>query len=124
MLGDKPVTVSLVGEDLERAKKFYVEQLGLAIEREMHGGILFVAGNGTRLFIYVRPGGSKAEHTVAGFAVDDVESEVAELRAKGVEFEEYDLPDLKTVDGIAVKGDWKAAWFKDPEGNILSLTQM
>lgn len=124
MLGDKQAAASLVGTDLERAKKFYTEKLGLSVVEEMPGGILFGAGGGTTIFMYEREGGSKAEHTVVGFSIGDVEAEVAALRANGVEFEEYDLPDLKTVNGVASHGEWKAAWLRDPEGNIIALTQM
>ena len=124
MLGDEKVAASLVGMDLERAKRFYTEKLGLSVIREMPGWILFGAGEGTAILMYERLDGSKAEHTVAGFAIDDLEAEMAALRAKGIEFEEYDLPDIKTVNGIAGRGDWKAAWFKDTEGNIISLAQM
>ncbi len=124
MLGDKRAAASLVGTDLERAKRFYTEKLGLSVIQEMPGWVLFGAGEGTAILMYERPGGSKAEHTVAGFDVDDLEAEVASLRAKGIDFEEYDLPDIKTVNGIASRGDWKAAWFKDTEGNIISLAQM
>lgn len=124
MLGDSQVAASLVGTDLERAKRFYTEKLGLSVIQEAPGWILFGAGEGTAILMYERPGGSKAEHTVAGFSVADLEAEVAALRGKGIDFEEYDLPDIKTVDGIATRGDWKAAWLKDTEGNILSIAQM
>lgn len=124
MLGDKKVAASLVGTDLERAKRFYTEKLGLIAIQEAPGWVVFGAGDGTVITMYERSGGSKAEHTVASFNVDDLEEEVTALRAQGVDFEEYDLPDLKTIDGIASHGEWKAAWFKDTEGNIISLAQM
>ena len=109
---------------MERAKRFYTEKLRLSVIQEAPGWIMFGAGEGTAIFMYERPGGSKAEHTVAGFNVDGLEAEVAALRADGVDFEEYDLPDIKTVNGIVSRGEWRAAWFKDSEGNIISLAQM
>jgi catechol 2,3-dioxygenase-like lactoylglutathione lyase family enzyme len=120
MLNDSSTFPVLPAADLARATAFYRETLGLTVAFEAEGGVAFTAGNGTMLFIYPH-GATKAEHTVAGFMVDDLDSTVAGLRAKGVAFEEYDMPGLKTVDGIADAGGTKAAWFKDSEGNILSI---
>ena len=80
-------------------------------------------GKGTMLYLYQRAA-TKADHTVAAFNVDNIESEVKELKAKGIVFEEYDMPGLKTVNSIATLGSMKSAWFKDTEGNILGLSQM
>ena len=86
--------------------------------------MLFECGQGTILYVYERRGGTKADHTLAGWLVDDVEETVQELREKGVVFEQYDRPDLKTDKrGIAEIDGAKAAWFKDTEGNILSITE-
>lgn len=125
MLGDKFVATALPVADLDRAASFYEEKLGLKRQSEFEGGVSFEAGEGTGLFLYQR-GPTKADHTVAGFRVDDVEKEVGELRAKGVEFEEYDIPEMgiKTENGIATMGDIKSAWFKDLDGNILAINQM
>ena len=120
MLNDSSTFPVLPAADLARATAFYRETLGLTVAFEAEGGVAFTAGNGTMLFIYPH-GATKAEHTVAGFMVDDLDSTVAGLRAKGVAFEEYDMPGLKTVDGIADAGGTNAAWFKDSEGNILSI---
>ena len=76
---------------------------------------------GTVLALYPRPGGTRAEHTALSFRVDDIAREIHELQARGVVFAEYDLPGLKTVDHVCVLGSEKAAWFLDPEGNILCL---
>ena len=122
MLSNSSVSVSLPMVDLNRAKEFYKEKLGLKLIEELEGVLVFEAGNGTKLVLYQREP-SKADHTVAGFEVEDIEAEVKELKEKGVVFEEYDNPPIKTVDGIATKGELKAAWFKDSEGNILGLTQ-
>jgi hypothetical protein len=92
-------------------------------------GFTIQAGAGTWLYIYQR-GATKADHTVAEFEVDNMEAEVKELKARGVKFEEYDIPSMgiKTVNGIATMstsmGEMKSAWFKDTEGNILALGQM
>ena len=119
-LNDAVVTTTLPATDLARAKQFYHETLGLDIEFEMEAHIMFKTSAGSQILLYPR-GPTTADHTVCSFAVPDIEAAVAELRGKGVTFEEYDMPGLKTVDGIATIGDQKAAWFKDTEGNILSL---
>ena len=114
--------------DLERAKKFYEGTLGLkVILEDPSPGALLQAGEGTNIYIYQRAA-TKADHTVAGFRIKDVESVVKELKAKGVVFDEVDAPGLKTVEGIATMttpaGEFKGAWFKDTEGNILAVTNM
>lgn len=124
MLTNAPVFANLAVENLERAKTFYQEKLGLQLLPEaMPGTASFQCGNGTRLEMYEREA-SKAEHTVATFEVSNLESAVAELKSKGVIFEEYDFPDFKTVKSIATMGLSKAAWFKDTEGNILCIHQL
>ncbi len=124
MLKDAPISAIVPATDLERAKKFYTEKLGLKVsESEEPGGIVFDCGGGTKLYIYQRAP-VKVEHTQASFQVSDIESEMADLRSRGVVFEEYDFPGLKTVNGIADMGEgFRAAWFKDTEGNILALGQ-
>ena len=124
MLSNAKVHPTLSAVNLERAKKFYVEKLGLkVIQEDPTPGAMIQAGEGSGLYLYER-GKTKAEHTVASFTVGDVEGQVAELKKNGVSFEEYDTPDLKTVNGIATIGEIKAAWFKDTEGNILAITNM
>ncbi len=124
MLSNAPISPTLPATDIERAKKFYSEKLGLKESAAQEpGGVTFDCGKGTQLYIYQR-GPVKVEHTLASFMVDDLEAEMAELRGRGVVFEEYDFPGLKTVNGIADMGGFKAAWFKDSEGNILALGQM
>jgi catechol 2,3-dioxygenase-like lactoylglutathione lyase family enzyme len=120
MLGSARVNPTLPVVDMERAKKFYLDTLGLKLVSEMEGGTVLQAGEGSVLLLYPR-GATTADHTVAGFSVDNVEETVKEMKAKGVAFEEYDFPGLKTVDSIASFGEAKAAWFKDTEGNILGL---
>ncbi len=125
MLNKAPVAAILPAVDMMRAKKFYQQKLGLQVESEDPQGITFKSGDCTQLFVYPRPEPTKAEHTVAGWTVDNVEEAVRELRNRGVEFEHYDMPGLKTnADGVATMGAGKAAWFKDTEGNILAISTM
>jgi catechol 2,3-dioxygenase-like lactoylglutathione lyase family enzyme len=128
MLTNAKVHPTLPAVDLERAKKFYEGILGLKVIWEDPGpGAMLQAGDGTTIYIYQRAA-TKADHTVAGFSVKDVEAAVKELKAKGVVFEDVDFPGLKTVEGVATMttptGEFKGAWFKDTEGNILAVTNM
>ncbi|MES0278797.1 MAG: VOC family protein [Dehalococcoidales bacterium] len=125
MLKDKMVAATLPAVDMERATKFYEEKLGLKVTQTDMGGVMFQAGDGTGLYLYRREP-TKADHTVASFNVDNIEAEINDLRAKGVVFEEYDIPlmHIKTINGLATMDGAKMAWFKDTEGNILSITQM
>ena len=124
MLSKAMVAPTLPAVDLKRARKFYEEKLGLKVVMEDPSpGIMLQCGQGTMLYVYQRSA-TKADHTVASFKVDDIETEARELKARGVKFEDIDLPNLKTVNGIATMGNIKGAWFKDPEGNILAITQM
>ena len=128
MLANAKVHPTLPVVDLERAKSFYVGKLGLKVmwEHAMMGAML-EAGEGSVLYIYPR-GATKADNTAASFIVKDVESTVMELRAKGIVFDDVELPGIQMVDQIATmelpSGTMKSAWFKDTEGNILAVTQM
>ncbi len=106
--------------DLDRARAFY-ENLGLTVSAEVSTGIFMTAGNGTIFPLLHRADATPAPHTVAAFQVDDLPSVVASLRARGASFEEYDSPSLRTVDGIADMGAYRAAWLKDPDGNFIGL---
>ena len=129
MISNSKISPTLPVVDLNRARKFYHETLGLKITMEDPQGVMLEGGDGTMLYLYKR-GPTKADHTVVSFGVEDVDSEVRELRGKGIKFEEYDIPEmgLKTVNGIATmpgkEYETKGAWFKDTEGNILSVVQM
>src|SRR5829696_6907233 len=115
MLGKAKVVATLAVKDIEASKKFYEEKLGLESEREMEGWTQYTCGDGTLLAIYPSSFAGTNEGTAATFGVDDVEAEVKSLRDKGVKFEDYELPGLKTVNGIADGGEeGKIAWFKDP----------
>ena len=121
MIADAPVMTTMPAVDLDRASAFYGDTLGLKRLEPPPGGVAFQCGDGSRLFLYERPA-TKADHTVLSFEVEDMESTVEALRGKGITFEEYDRPDIKTVNGIATWGEMKVAWFKDTEGNILGLS--
>lgn len=123
MLARSKVHPTLSVTNLERAKKFYGDTLGLKSNGQIADGhVVFETGDGSYLVVYERPEPPKAENTVASFSVEDVEKTAQWLKNRGVVFEEYDLPGIKTVDGIATVGDLKGGWFKDPDGNILALS--
>jgi catechol 2,3-dioxygenase-like lactoylglutathione lyase family enzyme len=124
MLANDPIYPSLPAADLERAKRFYADKLGLTPESELEGGLFYRCGKDTRFAVFTSQGGASGTHTQAMWLVEDVESEVAALKARGVIFEEYDLPSLKTVNSIATIGPNKGAWFRDSEGNLLSVGQL
>jgi catechol 2,3-dioxygenase-like lactoylglutathione lyase family enzyme len=109
--------------DMDRAKRFYAETLGLAIRDEQPGGIRFEAGGGNWFLVYQSEFARASDATSMTFDVDDLDITVKSLREAGVTFVEYDLPGIKTVDGIAEAGDERGAWFKDPDGNILAVGQ-
>lgn len=125
MLANYPICPVLSVVDLDRARKFYEEMLDLTpIGGHTDGHQLYQCGQGTVLMIYVRPEPPKAENTVAGWSVEGIEAVVDELRAKGVIFEQYDMGPIKTDEkGISTMGESKSAWFKDPDGNILAISQ-
>ncbi len=115
---------TLTAANIERARKFYSEKLGLNPEAVEPDGSLRYQCEGTGFLVYQSQYAGTAKNTAVGFRTDNLEKEMQELRAKGVEFEEYDLPGLKTVHGVASMGDFKGAWFKDSEGNIVAINQM
>jgi predicted enzyme related to lactoylglutathione lyase len=125
MLNNAMVAPTLPVVDMDRARNFYQEKLGLKVVQAGMGGVMLQAGSGTGLYLYQR-GATKADHTVASFNVNNIEAEMSELKAKGIVFEEYDMPqmNIKTINGLATAGGVKMAWFKDTEGNILGVTQM
>jgi catechol 2,3-dioxygenase-like lactoylglutathione lyase family enzyme len=123
MLQESPMFAYLPVKDLPRARHFYEKQLGLSPKSELGGGVLYEFARGTACFMYPTPNAGTSRASQAFWQVADVEREVADLRSRGVVFEEYDFPGLKTVHGIATGGGAKSAWFKDPDGNILALIQ-
>jgi catechol 2,3-dioxygenase-like lactoylglutathione lyase family enzyme len=130
VLNRSEVATRLPAQNLDRARRFYSEKLGLEPVEERPGGLLYRCGDGT-FALFAAGGGPSGEHTQMAFTVDDIEAVVGELRARGVEFEHVDVPGLRTVDGIAtVEGNYpsagtgeRAAWFRDSEGNLLGIGQ-
>jgi len=122
-LATSPAYAVLPAEDIHRAHRFYEETLGLEVESPSATELYVSAGSGTKFMIYERAR-TKAEHTVMTFLVDDLKAAMSDLVSRGVKFEEYDLPYLKTVGGIAESPTELAAWFTDTEGNIINLAQM
>ncbi len=125
MLSGSQVFPTLPATDLDRAKHFYEDKLGLQVKAdvpETPDGVIYAVGNGG-LLVYLTDA-PHGENTAAGFLVDDIIREMAELREKGITFEDFDMPNLKTVNGVADLNGQKGAWFKDSEGNYLALNQM
>jgi predicted enzyme related to lactoylglutathione lyase len=122
MISTAPLTAVLPVSDLDRATHFYAEQLGLADKGSSpDGNHMFAAGADSMVALMPAEEGAQTAHTVLSFEVSDIESEIRDLQQRGVQFEDYDLPGLKTVDHVCVLGADKAAWFKDTEGNVLCL---
>ena len=123
MLQTSPLYAYLPARDVGRARKFYEQKLGFKPKEEVAGGVVYQFVGGTACFLYPTPNAGTSKASQVFWQVEDVEREVAELKGKGVKFEEYDMPGLKTKDGIATGGGAKTAWFKDTEGNILAVVQ-
>ena len=121
MLGDKSAAATLAVTDLRRAREFYENTLGLTPVQEPPGGVLYKSGSSV-LLVYPSDFAGTNQATAATWAVgDDFDRIVEELRAKGVAFEHYDLPDTTREGDVHIAGGFKAVWFKDPDGNILNL---
>lgn len=123
MLQNSPMYAYLPAKDVGRARKFYEETIGLRPKQEAAGGVIYEFAMGTACFLYPTPNAGTSRASQAFWQVDDIEREVAELKARGVRFEEYDFPDMKGENSIYTGGGAKAAWFKDTEGNILAIIQ-
>jgi len=129
VLQNAAVVSRIPAQDLQRARTFYADKLGLKPTEERPGGLLYRCGRG-EFALYQSSGAASGSHTQMGWEVDDIHTTVEQLRARGVVFEEFDLPGLMTVDGIAeVSGNYPSkgglgelgAWFRDSEGNLLGL---
>jgi catechol 2,3-dioxygenase-like lactoylglutathione lyase family enzyme len=132
MLTTAHVATRLPAQDLDRARRFYADKLGLEPSEERPGGLLYRPVGGGEFALYSSAGTSPGTFTQMAFEVDDLDAVVRGLRARGVVFEEVDVPGLRTVDGIAeVAGNYpsrrsrgeRAAWFRDSEGNLLGVGQ-
>jgi catechol 2,3-dioxygenase-like lactoylglutathione lyase family enzyme len=124
MLGEHPITPVLLAKDLAAAREFYHDRLGLEILTENENAIVFKCGGGTHLDVTKSTVGTADSQTQASWQVTNIRAEVAELRTRGVKVEDYDLPGLKTEDGIADIGFAWAAWIIDPGKNALSILQL
>jgi catechol 2,3-dioxygenase-like lactoylglutathione lyase family enzyme len=127
MLGNARIAAIVPVSDLERAIEFYGSTLGLRmVDRNAdlpdNPEAVFEAGDGV-LFVYQSKAAGEGRATVVGFVVDDLDTAMAGMRERGVAFEDYDFPGLKTENGVATLGGTRAAWFKDPDGNILAVEQ-
>ena len=114
----------LPAQDLARAKAFYRDKLGLTPTQEdqdPRGGVMYELSGGTGFAVFLSSGKASGTHTQLALEVPDVEAAVKDLRARGLKFEEYDSPGLKTKDGIAEIAGTKVAWFKDSEGNLIAV---
>ena len=122
-----PMSAIIAVTDLERARGFYIDTLGLKLSRDdSPEGLICEAGMGTRFLLYLRPDHEPSGATIAGLIATDVAEAVADISARGVKFEDYDFPGLKTDERhIAISpGGVKSAWFKDPDGNIIGVGEM
>ncbi len=131
MLQNSSVAARIPAQDLARARSFYSNRLGLDPIEERPGGLRYRCGSGY-FSLFQSSGSPSGSHTQMGWEVNDIEATVTELRRRGVVFEEYDLPGLKTSNGIAeITGNYpssggvgeRAAWFRDSEGNLLGIGQ-
>jgi catechol 2,3-dioxygenase-like lactoylglutathione lyase family enzyme len=121
-LAQAPFTTMLPVRDLERARRYYTDVLGLVPEGlRPDGKFMYRCGNGALLALFPKPEGTKAEHTAVSFEVAEIGAAIRALTARGVVFHDYDLPGFRTEGHVCVLGSEKAAWFSDPEGNILCI---
>ena len=123
MLGKYPVNAYIPASDVARARTFYEGMVQLKVKDAGDAGVLYECGQGTQAYLYQSSGAGTNKASTLFWAVDDFDAEIKELRARGVKFEEYDMPGLKTKNGIAGEPGDRAAWFKDTEGNILAIIE-
>ena len=126
MLSAAPIRAYIPVRDVSRARRFYEDKVGLVAREETNGGVVYECAGGSWIFLYRSQGAGTSKASQAFWQVEDVEREVAQLKARGVQFEHYESDEIDgmTMQGdIAVGGGVKAAWFKDTEGNIMALIQ-
>ena len=123
MLQQSPMYAYIPAKDVARARSFYEHKVGFKPGRELEGGVVYECGGGTACFLYPTPNAGTSKASQAYWQVKDIEREVAELEARGVKFEHYDLPGMNASNHIFSDGGAKAAWFKDSEGNIMAVIQ-
>ncbi len=123
MLGRTNATPMIAVKDLDRARKFYEDKLGLKAKDEWGGEGVTLKSGDTKINVYRSEFAGTNKATTLTFDVDDIDKEVGELREKGIFFEHFDVPGLERRGDLHVAKDFKTAWFKDPDGNILSLVE-
>jgi catechol 2,3-dioxygenase-like lactoylglutathione lyase family enzyme len=124
MLTDFPIHATAAAVDLARARRWFEEKLRLVPDREDGGGVWYRFAGDTWLYLYGTPSAGTARNTIAGWTVTGIEAVMADLRGRGVVFEDYDFGEMRTVDGLADFGPAKAAWFKDSEGNTYEVSEV
>lgn len=123
MLNEGIVTPAIAVRDLDNAKEFYSNTLGLGEAEENPAGLLFQSG-GSKFLVYQSEFAGTNKATYAGWSVDDVGGTVADLKSRGVQFDTFDMEGVNWEGEVAVMGPAKSAWFKDPDGNILAISNM
>ena len=123
MLQDFPLYAYIPAKDVARARRFYEAKLGFRPKQETAGGVIYEFGGKTACFLYPTPNAGTSKASQAFWHVVDIEREVAELKKRGIVFENYDMPGETGPSGVITAGGAKAAWFKDTEGNILAIIQ-
>ena len=123
MLQAAPLYAYIPAKDVARARRFYEGMLGFEPKQEINGGVVYEFGRGTACFLYLTPNAGTSQASQAFWSVDDVDAEMKALKARGVKFEDFDMPGERSAEGAVTAGGAKAAWFKDSEGNIMALIQ-
>ena len=123
MLQESPIYAYIPASDLPRARRFYEEKIGLVPKEEVAGGVVYEFAGQTACFLYPTPNAGTSKASQAFWAVADVDREIEQLKARGVVFEDYDMPGERTPAGAVNAGGAKAAWFKDSEGNIMAIIE-
>ena len=122
MLQNAPMYAYIPVKDVDRARNFYEGKLGFTPKEETGGGVVYEFAKGTACFLYPTANAGTSQASQAFWQVEDIEREVAELKARGVKLEKYDMPGVDS-EGILTDGGARAAWFKDTEGNIMAVIQ-
>jgi catechol 2,3-dioxygenase-like lactoylglutathione lyase family enzyme len=124
MLSGSKCVATVATNDMVAARGFYVDTLGLTPQADSEDALGFILADGSSLMVYHRPEHRAPENTALTFVVSDTRKEVEQLRSRGISFEDYDMPGMKTVEGIADDEYGTMAWFKDPAGNIIAVMTM
>ena len=124
MLQDAPLYAYIPAKDLARARQFYEGKLGFKPQQEINGGVAYSFGKGTACFLYPTPNAGTSKASQLFWDVPDIEKEVAALKARGVTFEDYDMPGTRSPSGVVTMDGVKGAWFKDTEGNMIGVVQL